>query len=352
MALTTTSREGILEAFLNRWPISQLPGMKLEEYVSVGNPDTFTQWLDTHTSKLGNIKGTNSSKFGIYKLLKSGSTSKVMKGDGIYLWSQKFGRTADEAFASIRNEVEQIAKFSSAGKFEEIDGLELHQFVKWKIAYLYSNGRIVPIFTKEVLHRIVHSFGVRISDKEPLSKIYKIIIDHKPAYQSTFQYARTLYNKYGKNAYASNANDETEKIKNKKSRKGTESKSTGKSTRKSIGEAEVNQRHNEIQNRFADILRKQYGKENVILEEDYVDIKVKQPKKYIFFEVKSSAFASDCIKEALGQLLSYTHHNTDGKTIDIRVVGENEATPDEVEFINYLKLNLKLDFDYITLKSE
>lgn len=63
---TELSRE-ILNEFLERWDIKTIQSMKLEQYVSVGDKDTFCQWLETKTRALGSIKGINSSKFGIYK---------------------------------------------------------------------------------------------------------------------------------------------------------------------------------------------------------------------------------------------------------------------------------------------
>ena len=63
---TEISRE-ILNEFLESWNIDTIKSLTLEQYVSVGDKDTFCQWLETKTRALGSIKGINSSKFGIYK---------------------------------------------------------------------------------------------------------------------------------------------------------------------------------------------------------------------------------------------------------------------------------------------
>lgn len=47
------------------------------------------------------------------------------------------------------------------------------------------------------------------------------------------------------------------------------------------------------------------------MEKNFVDIKVSQPDIVYFYEIKSSAYASDCVREALGQILSYTHRDDD-----------------------------------------
>jgi len=57
----------ILRQFLDRWSANEVRQMTLEQYVSVGDKDTFCQWLETKTRVLGSIKGVYSWKFGIYK---------------------------------------------------------------------------------------------------------------------------------------------------------------------------------------------------------------------------------------------------------------------------------------------
>ena len=65
--MTTNELKEILDSFLNRWDIESVKEMSLEEYVSVGNKDTFCQWVETKTRILGSIKGMTSIKFGIYE---------------------------------------------------------------------------------------------------------------------------------------------------------------------------------------------------------------------------------------------------------------------------------------------
>jgi len=89
-----------------------------------------------------------------------------------------------------------------------------------------------------------------------------------------------------------------------------------------------------------------YGKENVSMEENFVDIKVVQPNKIYLYEVKSSAYASDYIREALGQILSYAHRDSDKRPKQLIVAGQYKPNDDEVEFINFVRKNLKLNFSY------
>ena len=92
-----------------------------------------------------------------------------------------------------------------------------------------------------------------------------------------------------------------------------------------------------------------YGKNNVILEENYVAVKVILPKKLYFYEVKSSSYASDCIREALGQILSYYHNDSDRREKYLFVAGQYEPNDDELGFIQFIKDTLNVKFDYISI---
>jgi len=96
----------ILYDFLDRWTVDEVKQMTLDKYVSVGDKDTFCQWLETRTRILGSIKGIKSSKFGIYKRRDKSKKPKLLRNDNDYSW-QKFYSDNDhnEAFKKIRNEI-------------------------------------------------------------------------------------------------------------------------------------------------------------------------------------------------------------------------------------------------------
>ncbi len=49
---------------------------------------------------------------------------------------------------------------------------------------------------------------------------------------------------------------------------------------------------------------------------------------------------------ALGQILLYAQNDNDPRIKKIVIVGQYPANPDEIAFIEYLKSNLKIEFDY------
>jgi len=337
---TEASRE-ILYNFLARWNIENLKSMTLNEYVSLGDKDTFCQWLETKTRSLGSIKGINSSKFGIYKRNKTRTPPKNLVSDSSHSWQKFYGKTKDEAFENIKNEILSIIEYSQKGRFEELDNLHLTQFVKWKIAYLFSNERLIPIFKNSVLHAIATSYGMTVSKKTKTSEIQNLIIKNKPAHLSIYEYAHMLYSKFGG----------TDKAKSprKTKRKATDKKPTENQHRNGAGSYIASQKHNLIQEKLKLILIEKYGKEAVFLEENYVDVKVVLPEKIILFEVKSSSYASDCVKEALGQILSYLYNDDDKREKHLFVAGQYKPNDDEVGYIKFIKTQLKVNFNYMSV---
>lgn len=318
--------------------------MTLEEYVSIGNKDTFCQWLETKTRSLGSIKGINSSKFGIYKRRDKKNPPKNLAGDSEYSWQRFYGETREKAFENIRNEILGIIEFSQSGKFDEIDKFHLTLFVRWKIAFLYSNERLIPIFKKSALHRIAINYGSKIDRKTKISEIQEIIIKYRPAHFSIYEYAYELYKKFGK------SNEEVIRKQPKiGKRKRADGRNTASQVRSGSGSYIANQKHNLIQEKLKLLLEKEHGKDAVILEENYVDIKVSLPTKLLFYEVKSSSYASDCIKEALGQILSYTYHDDDEREKQLYVAGQYEPNDDEKGYIEFIKTNLNISFEYISV---
>lgn len=342
---TELSRE-ILRKFLERWDIETIKSMDLKQYVSVGDKDTFCQWLETKTRALGSIKGINSSKFGIYKRSDPNANPKNLVNDNLYSWQRYYGENRKEAFENVKAEILKIIDYSEKGDFDKIDDLHLTLFVKWKIAYLYSNERLIPIFKKAVLHKIAEHYGLKVTRKTRTSEIQNLIIANKPSHLSIYQFADLLYEKFGRD----NGKTTNTGKKRKTKREGTISRNSSEQKRKGSTSYIAQQKHNKIQEVLQKKLEKKFGKENVVLEENYVDIKVKLKNEIHFYEVKSSAFASDCIREGLGQIISYMQKDDDDRTKLLFIAGQYPPNQDEIEYLNFVKKKLKIDFDYVSVE--
>ena len=324
--------------------------MILEQYVSVGEKDTFCQWLETKTRVLGSIKGVYSWKFGIYKRQDQSKRPKTLYNDKEYSWLKFYGDDRSKAFKKIINEILQIIHYADTGQFEQIDNLHLPQFVRWKIAFLYSNERLIPIFKKDVLVKIANDLGLVADRHTPNSAIQRVMIAKKPARLSVYDYMMELYAKFG--GGAKEEAETGERRRRRTTRRAATGKNTETQTRRGTAAHVATQKHNKLQETLKAKLIAKYGEENVFMEENFVDIKVVQSDRIYFYEVKSSAYASDCIREALGQILFYAHQEEDERPKQLIIAGQYQPNEDEIEFMEYVKKNLNLDFGYESIDFE
>jgi hypothetical protein len=339
----------LLDEFLDRWTIDDVKDLTIHDYVGLGNKDTFCQWIETKTRKLGSIKGMTSIKFGIYERKEPKKKPKNYKNDDKYSWLKEYGDDRVEAFKKTKQNIIEIIELAGIGKFDLIDDIDLPDLFKWKVAFLYSNERLIPIYKRDVLYKIANHFGLKTSRKTRISEIHNIMIANKPANLNVYEFMIQLYTQFGQTE-DKEIIAKTRIVKKRTTRKATLNKNTNSQIRTITRSFIVVQKHNKIQETLKELLIKQYGKENVILEENFVDIKLNQPDFIAFYEVKSASYASECIKEALGQLLLYSLNDNDERIKKHFVVGQYPPTENDKKYIAFLKQNLKLDFDYINIE--
>lgn len=350
--MTTDELKELLDAFLNRWQIEDVENMTLQEYVSVGNKDTFCQWVETKTRMLGSIKGMTSIKFGIYERKDPNKKPKNYDNDNQYSWLRAYGNNKNETFKNVKNDIVRIIKLSEKGQFDKIDEILLPDLFKWKIAFLYSNERLIPIYKRDVLLKIANHFELNTNRQTRISEIQEIMISNKPSNKNVYDFMRELYDKFGREKDIITGKTQIRNVKNRTKRKGTTERNTQAHIRTINRSYIVEQKHNKIQEALRKKLADKYGEENIIMEENYVDVKLIQPNFISFYEVKSSSYASECIREALGQILLYSYNDQDKREKKIYVVGQYPANEQDYGYINYIKEKLSLEFEYLNVDIE
>lgn len=104
--------------------------------------------------------------------------------------------------------------------------------------------------------------------------------------------------------------------------------------------------HNIIQNGLKLILENCGDYKSVLLESDHVDIKaLTNNDEWHYYEVKTST-PRLCIREALGQILEYTHFNCHENVTELFIVGQYEPNEQEVKYISLLKQIYNLPICY------
>jgi len=158
--IKTQDMYSIWDSFLARWPLRAIHNLTLQEYVDINNQDTLAYWLEHVTTKLGSIRGGDSSKFGIYRRRSepTGQRSHIRHGE-IYSWKLVFGETEELAFESIKEELISVARAATIGDLQTIQDSPLANTVKWKLAFLYQDRqtpKILNIFKKSTLQNLVN----------------------------------------------------------------------------------------------------------------------------------------------------------------------------------------------------
>lgn len=116
--------------------------------------------------------------------------------------------------------------------------------------------------------------------------------------------------------------------------------------RKAIAATTYDPVHNKIQNAMKLALSRKYGAQSVKLEEGGVDVVLRVGDAIIFYEIKTHPTAKSCIREALGQLLEYAVYPQAKRAQRLVIVGDGRQTPEDVEYLRYLRMHLPLPVHY------
>lgn len=181
MKLQPTQVDIKLASFHASWNLERIQTMTLEEYADLNNHDSLCYWLEYGTDEFGLIGGVSLHKFEIWKPKnpeKELKDNRYSIQDG-YFWNAKKGPTRDDAFHNIRELVVQIANHSINLDWEALDKINYHAIAKWKIAFIFSNKKILPIYSKRALLAISKGLGNRdFPYKTPISVLQKFILQY------------------------------------------------------------------------------------------------------------------------------------------------------------------------------
>ena len=166
-------RRALYNQFLKRFPIENLGKMTLEEYTNLNRENSFCYWLEQKTYELGSIWGGSSYKFGIYRYEKRPDNPTVVVSDDEYAWYKKYNASnKEDAFKIVLKAIIGIAESAQKGDFRSIE--EDNTFgnvVKWKIAFLYANEKLIPVYKRDMLEKLASEYGYSDPSK---AKIYEL----------------------------------------------------------------------------------------------------------------------------------------------------------------------------------
>lgn len=173
--MTIEELDALYDEFNKEFPIESLESMPIEKYTSINN-DSFSYWVEFKTKPLGNISGSTSLIYGIYKYKDKPTTMKGTLNNENYSWWKKFGQTQEEAYNIVRQRVVEIANAARSGEYEKIDEIDFGNMYKWKIAYLYSEKKLPNWFAPKGLKWISKNNGMENTEKATMSSLYRYLI--------------------------------------------------------------------------------------------------------------------------------------------------------------------------------
>jgi 5-methylcytosine-specific restriction enzyme B len=142
------------QEFVEKFPISELPRLKLEEY-ALGidrKENTFCWWLEFKTSDVGHIGGATAMKHGIY----FSRDEQKWKFDSRYT-------SKEEAFEAVRSGIIRLVELAGREEYDKLDSVEPfeHQnLTRGKILFMYHPDKFLPVFSIENLKDFCVQFGV------------------------------------------------------------------------------------------------------------------------------------------------------------------------------------------------
>lgn len=131
----------------------------------------------------------------------------------------------------------------------------------------------------------------------------------------------------------------------------TKARPTGKINRKPVAASHADLVHNTMQNELVARLRKKYGNHAVVVEEGFVDIKLRDNTRLVFVEIKPDARPRHALREALGQLLEYEFVSAaDGEPpTELVVAGPGELSQRDLDYLYHLQKRWSLPITYVCI---
>lgn len=192
MGLDNTTAEAKLEYLLLIWPIERLRSMSLEQYANLDDHTSLCYLLEYGSRDLGEIGGIPLTKFGIWRFKDKKDFAATYQSDTAYAWSRKYGTSRTEAFKNIRKLVADIAEYAVLQDFEAVEDIEFHAIAKWKIAFVYSNKSLAPIYARENLLKVTRGLKTTFSENAPIVIMQRFLIDSRPADKTMIEFSRHL----------------------------------------------------------------------------------------------------------------------------------------------------------------
>ena len=192
----------LYEDFNERYPIEKLKSLNIEEYTNLKeiSEDYFCTWVERRSQKLGSIQGATSLKFGIYKINELPKIQCVVDDVNKYAWPKRYGKDNEDhthykvVFEQVKQSLVEVAEAAQKDTidFTTIDNSPLTPMFRWKVAFLYSKQRLLPVYSPDALKYLAQEKGFTLNKKTKISEIVLFLLSLKGS-TNIWEYSRSLW---------------------------------------------------------------------------------------------------------------------------------------------------------------
>lgn len=185
--------ETLRKEFVSEFDRDTLENLTLEQYaMRAGDKKNFCYRLEREQIGMGDIRNATAQKFGIW----------VRKTTGEYDFTKKYGKTPEEAFSVIRDELCKLVDAGEADDYTAIRDNKIAPIVRFKILSMYYPNKFLTIHSERHLSYFCEKADVPFTvDDDELVLQRKLILwknsQTKIRDYSLLEYVAYLYEKFG-----------------------------------------------------------------------------------------------------------------------------------------------------------
>ena len=189
----------IRDEFLKRFSPAFVAKMGIDDYVE-GKKATFKEsfcyMLEFQLEQLGVIRGS-------YALPKFGIIYSEEKGDYDFYHGSKFGKSKDEVFANVRQEIVNLIDAGKRDDYLALESNRLSPMLKAKIFYVYYPEKALPVYSESHVDFFIRALGIPCDiDKAGVFEKRRLIVEWKNSSavfekHTTLEFMNFLYSSYG-----------------------------------------------------------------------------------------------------------------------------------------------------------
>lgn len=142
------------DQFTKRFSIDRLIDLPIDKYVIGKGEKTFCKLLERDLDKLGSIKNSPASKFGVYYGKEKPDNNKE------YRFKPKWGDNYTNAYSNVKTSIIKLLNDGLSENFDSIVSNPISPMFKGKILSIYYPQRFLSIFSDDHLNHFLRVFNL------------------------------------------------------------------------------------------------------------------------------------------------------------------------------------------------